>query len=191
MDAGVYAITSMTSLQTYIGSTVNVRARWHHHRVKFRKGDHPCAPLQEAWARGGEPLMLFTVLEYTPADPRVRIPREQWWLDHTPDAMNVYRRAAQSGPLGKTQSARTRAKIRKAHIGRKHTAEHVEKHANAIRGKKNPGVSRARHGVPLSAEHRARIAASLLGQKRGPYKKSVASLSADIATGHHVSAADD
>jgi group I intron endonuclease len=164
-EAGVYAITSMTSLQTYIGSTVNVPARWRHHRTKFRNGTHPCESLQDAWTRDGEPFMLFTVLEYTPAAATTRIRREQWWIDHTPDVMNDHRRAAASGPpLGYKQSSEQGRKISAALTGRKRTPEQIARHANAIRGKKNPAVSRAMKGKPWSAARRAAYARSRSGE---------------------------
>jgi len=66
-------------------------------------------------------------------------------------------------------SAETRARLRAAHLGRKRSAEAIEKTASKLRGRKRPAdackkMSEAHKGATLTAEHKRNIGAALKGR---------------------------
>lgn len=100
--SGVYQIRCLPNGKIYIGSTVDLRARWLSHRRRLRRGDH-CNPyLQQAWNKYGERNFEFSVLEFvTAAD---LLAAEQAWLDRTGCAnraigFNVYNIAGSPGEI--------------------------------------------------------------------------------------------
>jgi GIY-YIG catalytic domain len=79
--SGVYQIRCKSNGKIYVGSAVNLRARWDTHRRDLRRGLHHNSYLQRAWDRCGESGFELVVLEY------VEVARlsdtEQLWIDFT------------------------------------------------------------------------------------------------------------
>lgn len=100
--SGVYQIRCLPNGKIYIGSTVDLRARWASHRWRLRRGNH-CNPyLQQAWRKYGEDNFEFTVLEFVAAAKLLAA--EQAWLDRTGCAdravgFNVYNIAGSPGEV--------------------------------------------------------------------------------------------
>lgn len=78
---GVYRILCLQTGKLYVGSSVDLRARWHHHRRSLRRGDHRNSYLQQAWNKYGEESFEFSVLQL--ADAADRLKTEQAWMDKT------------------------------------------------------------------------------------------------------------
>jgi group I intron endonuclease len=78
---GVYQIRCVPTGKIYIGSAVDLKARWDIHRRKLRRGDHHNAHLQYAWDKYGEASFEFLVLEYV--DKPELLQAEQKWIDRT------------------------------------------------------------------------------------------------------------
>jgi hypothetical protein len=98
--SGIYRILCTPTGQFYVGSAVNLHARWHRHRRSLRNGTHHSVYLQRAWNRHGEANFEFTVLEK--AGPDALLSREQAWLDSTGCArravgFNIYPQAGSPG----------------------------------------------------------------------------------------------
>jgi group I intron endonuclease len=67
--SGVYEIRHVESGKVYIGSSVNVRARWRQHRSDLRMGRHHSRRLQRSWNEHGASAFAFRVREEVgPAD---------------------------------------------------------------------------------------------------------------------------
>jgi len=77
--SGVYQIRCLITGQIYIGSAVNMLARWAEHRRSMRRGAHVNQHLQQAWNKYGEENFEFTVVEYVKRAFLLRI--EQEWID--------------------------------------------------------------------------------------------------------------
>jgi group I intron endonuclease len=77
--SGVYQIRCDTNRKIYIGSAVNIPARWAEHRRRLRRGVHVNKHLQQAWIRYGEEDFEFTVLDYV--TPAFLLRAEQQWID--------------------------------------------------------------------------------------------------------------
>lgn len=61
-SAFIYKIENRVNGGCYIGSTVNPKNRWMHHRTSLRKGRHHSFVLQKAWDKYGEECFEFKVL---------------------------------------------------------------------------------------------------------------------------------
>lgn len=81
---GVYQILCIPTGKIYIGSGVDLRRRWQHHRDELcrRYGrQHHNRYLQNAWDKYGESAFRFEVLELTSPDQLLVV--EQRWMDAT------------------------------------------------------------------------------------------------------------
>jgi group I intron endonuclease len=156
---GIYAIRNTANGKLYVGSAISIARRWQVHRSNLKTGVHRCKPLQRAYDKYGVAAFVYEVLEFVP-DIADLISREQHWLDTLGShcdhgGYNVCPTA--ESRLGMKMSAEARAKIGRAHKGRKATDE---ARANIAKG----WLTRA----PASAETRAKISAVHKGTKRSP-----------------------
>jgi hypothetical protein len=62
-SSGVYEIRCLVTNRVYVGSSVNVHARWLQHRNRLRSGRHCNSFLQRAWNSHGENNFQVLVLE--------------------------------------------------------------------------------------------------------------------------------
>lgn len=153
--SGIYAIRNTLNGKVYVGSAVNVDARWVLHRLHLNRGSHHCPPLQHAWVKHGDLAFVFEIIEAVERRKEALHSREQAHLDDafaTGLAYNVCRTAASC--LGIKRSAETRAKQSAALGGRKLSPEHVAKIVVRMRG----------HN--FSPEHLAKATAATRGRKR-------------------------
>jgi group I intron endonuclease len=77
--SGVYQIRCISTGKIYIGSAVNLPARWGQHQSSLRQGKHKNIYLQNAWDRYSEADFEFSVLEYV--DRASLLIAEQRWID--------------------------------------------------------------------------------------------------------------
>jgi len=74
---GIYIIKCSQDKEVYIGSSVNIRSRWGHHRWLLTNNKHHNYKLQMAWNAYGDESFIFEVLEETDEIEA----REQFWVD--------------------------------------------------------------------------------------------------------------
>ncbi len=79
--SGVYQIRCNPTGKIYVGSAVDLRARWDNHRGRLRRGAHHNSHLQKAWDEFGEQDFEFNVLELVDED--ILLWAEQQWIDKT------------------------------------------------------------------------------------------------------------
>jgi group I intron endonuclease len=144
--SGIYRIVNTANGKQYIGSSVNIRRRWHVHRTELRAGRHHSAHLQAAWNKYGEASFVFERLWYVEAVREALLYEEQLALNHLRTEYNNTT-AARSPAWGWKHTPEARAKISSREI----TAETREK------------LSQARRGRPVSVETRTKIAAAKAG----------------------------
>lgn len=145
-DCGIYSITSPSG-KVYIGQAQSIKYRWREHRKELRAGRHRNQPLQRAFFKFGEENLIFAKIAIVPVDQLTV--REQEQIDAYVNAGErhmLYNTAlcAEASARGLKRNSQTRARI-----------------AAAKTGSKNHNF-----GKKFSPEHRAKIAASNLGQKR-------------------------
>ena len=79
MKSGIYSIRNLINGKFYIGSALNIKARWAAHKSDLSRGIHTNSYLQRAWAKYGPEAFEFVVLEMV--EPELLFEREQSWLD--------------------------------------------------------------------------------------------------------------
>jgi len=148
MTSAIYAIVNNVTHDMYVGSAVAVNRRWNAHRCNLRKGAHHCKHLQNAYLKYGELGFDWEIVEVV-ENKNDLISREQFWINFFHPVYN--KRKIANSCLGITRSPESRERMRRSQIGRKQSAETIEKRAAALRGK------------PRSPEARAKISASHVG----------------------------
>src|SRR3974390_1468918 len=114
MAAGIYAIASPSGGR-YVGSAVDLSARWRVHRHLLSKGRHHNVALQRAWNKRGESGLSFLVLLICRKEDLLFY--EQLLIDGLTPRYN-------------------RCRIAGSQLGQKHSKESNEKNAAAHRGRK-------------------------------------------------------
>jgi group I intron endonuclease len=79
--SGIYQIRCKRSGKIYVGSSVDLKGRWHRHQLQLANGLHENPHLQNAWTVHGATNFEFTVLELVAPSELLR--REQYWIDRT------------------------------------------------------------------------------------------------------------
>lgn len=174
MASGIYEIVNLTDGKRYVGSAVDLNARWRRHLYYLRRGRHHSPHLQRAFIKYGESGFEFRAIEY--CDREILIEREQVAIDRMSPEYNVEKVAGSR--LGRKHSEETRAKMRASHANRPSrptTDETRRKIGDAQRGKKRGPYK------PRTPEHCAAIAAARRGKKYGPRKKKQPELPASAA----------
>lgn len=158
---GIYAITHVDSGRVYIGSSVDIKERWHEHRVDLKGGRHDNRHLQRTWTKYGAAAFTFCIVEEcdisAAADLEIGsdawraivvpilLDREQYWMDITPNTFNMT--IVVASHLGMKRRPETCAKISASHMGNQY-------------GKGNKSGT----GRTLTDEHRAKISAANRGR---------------------------
>lgn len=92
MTAGVYAIINTANGMAYIGSSINIEARWQVHRSNLKLGYLLPIGLRDAWQAVGGTGFELRVLEEVCPDEASLVVAEQSWLDRYGDrAYNTIR----------------------------------------------------------------------------------------------------
>ena len=167
---GVYRITNLRNLKSYVGGTSNIYMRRANHLNRLKKGKH-ASRLQADWDRYGHAAFEIDVIQFVD-DPDDLHECEQFWIEalNTTDPAHGYNTvAAFVMPLPKRprsgwhMSDEQKAKIAAAQRGRTISPEH---HA-ALQA----GSVQACAGRPLSEDHKAKIAAANKGRKPTPEQR--------------------
>ena len=78
--SGIYRIANSNTERCYVGSAVNISARWSLHKHQLANGIHHSTKLQRAWNKYGADTFVFEVLEVV-TDKALLVSREQFWID--------------------------------------------------------------------------------------------------------------
>ena len=96
--SGIYFIEHPDSGRVYVGSAINIAARWRLHRKQLRDGNHHSAHLQRAWAKHGADAFVWRIAEECP--PEMLLEREQQYLDFLPKAKKFNASPTARSPRG-------------------------------------------------------------------------------------------
>jgi group I intron endonuclease len=77
--SGIYKILNITNGKCYIGSAVNIAARWRIHTSRLRHGNHHSVKLQRSWNKHGKSAFEFSIIEECEIESL--LDREQYWID--------------------------------------------------------------------------------------------------------------
>ena len=84
--SGIYKVVHKPSGKVYIGSSVDIAARWKNHRTGLLRGKHHSVSLQETFNRDGLHSFSFVLLEQCAREDLA--PKEMEWLSRY-DSMNM------------------------------------------------------------------------------------------------------
>lgn len=85
--AGIYKITNNITGEFYIGSSQNIKQRWHQHKNPAFWKQHPNVKLYQIMAQYGRDNFTIDVIEETDN----LLEREQYWVDQLKPSYNVRR----------------------------------------------------------------------------------------------------
>lgn len=172
MARGIYKIINVINNKFYVGSAVDFARRKRNHWNQLRKGKHHNRHLQAAWGKYGEQAFTFVhVVEMDEADD-ILAEETKWLRQHVGKDycynLGTEAVAFTTGWVGEknpmwgrtfTHSSEAKAKIAAASAARVQTPEERTKRKQTMVG----------HAV--SSETRAKISASLSGEKNFNYGK--------------------
>ena len=141
---GVYAIIHRASGRAYVGSSLDIIARWRGHVRHLGQGRHSSSALLDLWLLDGPSAFAFVVLEQCQRETLVA--REQEWLNVIGEPLNANRCAGRP-PHGPDWSRRVSA-AKMGHAVSEDTREKLRLASTAIWA--TPGV-REEMGPKLSA----------------------------------------
>jgi group I intron endonuclease len=173
MASAIYAIVNNVTRDMYVGSAVAVNRRWSAHRNLLSKQCHYNTRLQRAYNKYGADTFDWEIIQFVD-DKTNLISREQFWIDFFKPTYNG--RPIANSPLGTKASIETRAKMSASAKKRGFSEEHKKNISLAKKGvstvtdaQRKLLSERARTRV-FSAEERAKISTSLIGNKRAANK---------------------
>lgn len=79
-ESGIYEIVNLRNGKRYVGSAISIEKRWKEHRRDLLAGRHKNRHLQNAWAKYGEAVFEFRILEIVGETGKL-VEREQAHLD--------------------------------------------------------------------------------------------------------------
>lgn len=176
--SGIYEIVNRVNGKRYVGSAVNIRARWAVHRHMLHRGYHHSRHLQASWNKHGRGAFEFRIIRA--CERADLIPAEQSAIDTMKPEYNC---SPVAGRAVMSEDGRRRLSEsmlgNKRTLGLRHSPEtlalmsEAKKGNTATKGKKRcpdavAATAAAHRGMRRSAETRAKIAASKIGIKLPP-----------------------
>jgi len=170
MAKGIYKIINVVNNKFYVGSAVDLKRRRIRHFSELRTGKHNNKHLQAAWDKYGEPAFIFVVLEEVDDSVNILELEDVWLKNHVgKDYCYNMGKTATAPMLGMTgelsptwgyvHTVEAKLKIGASSKGRTQSEEEKVKRRQTMAG----------HNV--SAGTRAKISASLMGDKNFNYGK--------------------
>jgi group I intron endonuclease len=150
--SGIYQIRNIVNGKRYVGSAVNLRARWRQHQCELRKGRHN-PHLQSSWRKHGAGAFVFEIIERID-DVNTLIEREQHFIDTLHPEFNIAPVAGSN--LGVKWDEQAIARMREANKSVWQREGHREK------------MSLAHSGQVFTKEHRSKLSAKKKGKKLSP-----------------------
>ena len=182
---GVYEIINAANGKRYVGSALNMPARWAAHQSSLRFGKHENAILQSAWNKyGAESFTFRPILTCAPTKQMLTF-YEQQLLDKVQPEYNICKVA--NSCLGVRHSPETRARMSAAQKNK--TPETLAKMSAAQRGKifsteTKAKLRAARIKRVFSVATKAKMSQSLLGNTRARGVKRTAEFKAKVSRAH-------
>lgn len=180
--SGIYKITNTVNQKIYVGSAINIQARFNLHKTNLRANKHHSKKLQNAWNKYGQDFFIFSVIELV--EKNSLIAKEQYYFNLlNPFGSNGYNTATIAGSsLGTKRSDETKEKLRIASGSRRHTEESKIKISKSKKGVPSninreimlahiAVLSKNRTGKKQSPEHSAKTRVARLGKKHSEETK--------------------
>lgn len=122
-NIGIYQIVNKINGKSYIGSSINLKYRKYSHFRELKHGIHHSIALQRAYDKYGKTSFEYKILQNCNKNECIKF--EQEYLDNIKPEYNICNIAGNC--LGRKFSEETKAKMRKAKEGFKHSEETKQK----------------------------------------------------------------
>lgn len=191
---GIYMIRNTTNEKVYIGSAVDIEARWREHKSSLQLKKHHSVLLQRSFNKNGIESFEFSVIEIV-TDLDELIPAEQQWIDHyrcyePVKGYNICKQAGNSlGYKHTEESLRVMRDTRLKYTGERHPrygaklSEESRKKISENRKGKMTGTEHFAYGKPIKDHVREAVIRANTGRKQTAEDRQKKSLS---HTGKHV-----
>lgn len=186
---GIYCIKNTATGKVYVGSSVNIHARWKTHQSSLRLKKHHSPYLQRAWDKYGADCFEWTVLQEV--DPSILHDIETAYMKllRSAEPEHGYNQAPVGGScLGFRHNQETKKRMSEAQkkipyehritycrswVGKSHTDETKAKmSANSKRvspsAEQRAAISKVHKGKVISAEHRAIVGRATAEKNKTP-----------------------
>lgn len=156
----VYTITNTVNGDFYVGSSVNVAARFRTHKRELRAQRHHCQRLQRAWLKYGESSFRFDVVRNCASASEMHDVENDWLAKHygKPHCYNTGVRAG-AAFLGRSHNEGAKAALSAAHKGMRYRLGHTNDETHRAR------QSASMKGIKKSPQHIEKIRQRMLGQQ--------------------------
>jgi len=131
LTSGIYQIRNLVNGKIYVGSAVDLKARWRLHKANLKSNKHHSKYLQNAWNKYKGEAFLFEILIKCPINELIAL--EQYYMDFYQPEYNICRTAG--SVLGIKRSEETRKKMILIKTGLVHSEETKRKISFSKRGK--------------------------------------------------------
>lgn len=167
-NPGIYKIVNTVNGLVYIGSSNCIQRRWYEHKSTLNRNVHGNDYLQKAWSKYGAEAFEFHVLENCEVCDLVA--REAHWINEY-DAFNRNKGYNLTDTERRSLSEETKAKLSKAHKGKKLSEETKRKLSELNTGRTfslsdeaKRRISEAKKGMTFSDEHRKNLSKAHKGK---------------------------
>ena len=163
MARGIYKIINVVNNKFYVGSAVDLKRRKTRHFCELRNNKHNNRYLQASWNKHGEQAFVFVVVEELSPETDLLAAENVWLKEHVgkeycynigvdATAPSLGMSGELSPTWGRKHTDEVKAIIAATSTGRVQSAETIKKKVAYLIGK------------PRSAEVRAKISATLMGE---------------------------
>ena len=174
--SGIYQIRNLVNGKIYIGSAVNLHARWQKHLSCLRHNKHCNIKLQNAYNKYGKDNIVFEIVELVPNKEQL-LDREQYYID----TLNTVNEGYNICPIaGNTTGVfHTEETIQKMKIAHSNISEETRRRMSEAGKRRGPlseetkrRISKTLKGKTLSSTHRENLSKALKGRCKGMYTGS-------------------
>ena len=181
--SGIYKIRNILNDKIYVGSAVNLKKRWFHHRKLLRADTHFNIHLQRAWGIDGEENFCFEVIEL--CQKNQLLSKEQYHIDCSgcaDDAIGYNLNPVAGSQLGRKWSDESRKKISDSLKGRIFTDSHKMALSEAWHKSQKSKEQNKKAVVALIASNKSR--AGRIESEETRKKKSLAKIGKPLSPEH-------
>lgn len=168
MTCGIYKITRKDTGQMYIGLSEGIEDRWYGH---IYSSNLKCSYVDRAIKKYGADKFDLEIIEELPNDRPLLMKREKYWIAYYNTYENDFHyNLSPGGDFSPSKLPKVKAKISKAHKGKKIPEEIKEKISKTLSGRKfsqetKEKISKSMSGRKLSQKTREKLSKSHLGKK--------------------------
>ena len=131
---GIYEIINIVNNKRYIGQSVNISARFRHHKNKLRKNEHRNLYLQNAWSKYGEENFVFNIITICDETELDELEKKYIIIYNTCERTYGYN-IDNGGNSNKHLSVETRKKISEAHKKENLSDETIKKMSESAKNR--------------------------------------------------------